>query len=237
MTHTHGCYELVYFFKGRGVVHANGQTFYYKTNDAVIVPPDMPHDETGEISEQNIVIGFKIFSEPEDGRLCEKLCGEFFTDERMQKLLQKILREYLLRDVYFKEIAEARLCELICLLLREKQLEKTKNEDFSEIIKNFENYVDENLSLQIKIGDFSKIYSYSESRFRHIFTEKTGVSPKKLIMQKRFEKAEDLLLKTQKSVIEIALDCGFYDSAQFARLFKIKNGCPPKRFRENRLKE
>ncbi len=226
--HSHNCYEAVYYRVGRGTVSCKGQTFKYSNGSVVVVEPNTLHDENGEISGENVVIGFKIFADEN----FELKTGAYFADSKVVGLFESVLAEFSCGKAFYKEIAEARLCELVCLLLR--GLENEKKEDFSNVLKNIENYLEENLSLPLRLNDFAATYHYSESRFRHLFAEKTGISLKRYVMKKRFKRAESLLINTKKSVTEIALECGFYDSAQFAKLFKAKNGCSPKRFRSIR---
>ena len=42
-----------------------------------------------------------------------------------------------------------------------------------------------------------------------------------------------MLIDTTNTVAEISFKCGFNNLSYFNRLFKKKNGCTPKEFREN----
>lgn len=223
--HLHNCYEIVYYCTGKGTVVAGGQRFHYSNGSVVLVTPNTLHDERGEASGDNIVIGFTVTDE---SFLLKT--GIFFADAKKRKLFEEALVEFSNGDAFYNYIAEAKLCELVCLIMREESVQKEEN--FLNILKNVENYLDENMSLPLRLSDFAETYHYSGSRFRHLFTEKAGISLKRYVMKKRFERARELLVKTKKSITEIALECGFYDSAQFARLFKKENGCTPKQYRE-----
>ncbi|MEQ5789206.1 helix-turn-helix transcriptional regulator [Erythrobacter sp. NFXS35] len=48
----------------------------------------------------------------------------------------------------------------------------------------------------------------------------------------RLKKAVDLLLNTDRSLVQIALSCGYYDSAHFSREFKSSVGVSPSQLRE-----
>lgn len=73
----------------------------------------------------------------------------------------------------------------------------------------------ENLAL-LSISHFSKI-------FRQVY----HLSPMDYLQQIRLEKARHLLCKSELSVAEIAIACGFDNSNYFSRLFKKKHGVPP----------
>lgn len=58
--------------------------------------------------------------------------------------------------------------------------------------------------------------SHFERRFRRVF----GASPRQYLVRIRVENAARLLRETERSVSQIALDCGFYDHAHFSRSFR-----------------
>jgi len=67
--------------------------------------------------------------------------------------------------------------------------------------------------------------------FRH-FRELTGMSPLQYRHNRCLAEAKRLLLNTDKTLSEIAYECGFYDSNHFARLFKAANSISPGRWRD-----
>jgi len=68
-------------------------------------------------------------------------------------------------------------------------------------------------------------------RFRHLFKEKTGLSPLRYVMELRLERAKKLLLSGMR-VSKTADECGFYSEAQFSRIFKRETGLSPREFRK-----
>ncbi len=59
-----------------------------------------------------------------------------------------------------------------------------------------------------------------------------GMTPSQLITKTRIAAASRLLLESEKSVAEIALDCGFYDHSAFTRAFRSATGLTPSDFRK-----
>jgi AraC-like DNA-binding protein/mannose-6-phosphate isomerase-like protein (cupin superfamily) len=75
----------------------------------------------------------------------------------------------------------------------------------------------------------------SRRGFFRRFREETGMSPRQYILHKSLSAAEEMLLKSDLSLSEIAYECGFYDSNHFSRLFKSAYKLSPGKFRrENR---
>ncbi|MBQ3064584.1 MAG: helix-turn-helix transcriptional regulator [Clostridia bacterium] len=62
----------------------------------------------------------------------------------------------------------------------------------------------------------------------------TEHTPAKYITVRRIERAVGLLKTTDKSVLEIATECGFNNTANFNKLFKNHTGTVPKAIRAAR---
>ena len=67
-----------------------------------------------------------------------------------------------------------------------------------------------------------------ERRFRHLFHMSAG----EFILKVRINAAVRLLVESESSITQIALQCGFYDNSHFTRQFKSKMGISPIRFRK-----
>ena len=76
----------------------------------------------------------------------------------------------------------------------------------------------------------------SKSMVSHIFKKRTGVSVNQYILSLRMEKAEGLLLNTDKSVTDIAYSCGYTDSNYFIYAFSKWHAVPPLKYRKNHQK-
>jgi len=70
--------------------------------------------------------------------------------------------------------------------------------------------------------------AYFSSRFRQV----TGVSPLTFAMQRRLQRARDLLRQTDQPVRSIAADTGFYDAAHLIRAFRSAEGMSPGHYRK-----
>lgn len=56
---------------------------------------------------------------------------------------------------------------------------------------------------------------------------------KKYLVYTKLTISENLLCTTDKSISDIALDCGFNDSNYFSTVFKQRYGIPPLKYRKN----
>ncbi len=88
-------------------------------------------------------------------------------------------------------------------------------------------YIKKNYSKQINLDDMAKNAAMSPSYFSKTFKAVTGVSPYNYLMTTRIEKALESLKSSNKTVMEIALECGFLSITSFNKAFKKSVGCIP----------
>ncbi len=84
---------------------------------------------------------------------------------------------------------------------------------------------------RIHLDDAARASQLSRRRFTQIFRELTGSSWRRYLEQIRLRHAEQMLLQTKQSVINIALEVGFEDISSFNRAFKLRHAMSPLQFR------
>ncbi len=98
---------------------------------------------------------------------------------------------------------------------------KTKNDEYVERVNRVLDYLHENYAEDVSLQTLATVANFSEFHFHRIFKAHLGESLYKYIQRIRIEKAANrLTYESGKSITEIALDCGFTNSASFARTFK-----------------
>jgi AraC family transcriptional regulator len=82
-------------------------------------------------------------------------------------------------------------------------------------------YIENHLTEDFKLEDLASIANFSKFHFHRIFYSMAGETLFRFIQRIRIERAAYMLLANRnKSITEIALDCGFSGSASFAKSFK-----------------
>jgi AraC family transcriptional regulator len=71
----------------------------------------------------------------------------------------------------------------------------------------------------------------SVSHFARAFTCSTGVSPHRWLMQRRVNRAKDLMRASSVPLSQVALACGFCDQCHFTRVFLQSTGMTPSQWR------
>jgi AraC family transcriptional regulator len=74
---------------------------------------------------------------------------------------------------------------------------------------------------------------YSRVHFVRMFRAATGYSPHNYLLNLKLERARELLNNPSKSLIDIALDCGFSSHSHMSRLFHRTLGLTPSAYRRS----
>src|SRR5579862_5625360 len=95
-------------------------------------------------------------------------------------------------------------------------------------------HIEANLGTQLRNRDLAAVARLSEYHFNVAFRDSVGEAPHGYIIRRRVERAQGLMLSTEKSLSEIALECGLADQAHFSRLFRSIVGETPAAWRRAR---
>lgn len=86
----------------------------------------------------------------------------------------------------------------------------------------------------ISIPELASTVGLSRRQLERLFIEKAKMSPALVYRKFRLERARHLLMQTDASLIEIALDVGFESAGHFSRIFARTYGQTPSRLRAQR---
>ncbi|MCM1114996.1 MAG: AraC family transcriptional regulator [Clostridium sp.] len=107
---------------------------------------------------------------------------------------------------------------------------ESSHRNFSNI-KQMMNFIAENYQEKIALSDIAKSANVCNNSCISIFKSFTNSTPIEYLTNYRIAKASQLLQSSDKSISEIAQDCGFSGSSYFAEMFKRTIGKTPKEFR------
>lgn len=93
----------------------------------------------------------------------------------------------------------------------------------------------QNIDTPLSVKDLSKRIGHSRRQIERHFQAALEISPRAAFLQIRLETALHLLGATDKSISQIAVDCGFCDASHLSRLFKQHYNCTPMVARQTKL--
>lgn len=106
---------------------------------------------------------------------------------------------------------------------------KVSNVAISNVCQYIQANYDKDLSLQI-LADLIYLNPKYLSR---VFVQETGVTLNKYIKNLRFEKAENLLLTTNKKIADVSKAVGYSNVSYFCKVFHTEYNVTPETFRQN----
>jgi len=96
-------------------------------------------------------------------------------------------------------------------------------------------YIQANLAAPLGLETLAAVACFSPYHFHRLFHAWTGETTHDFILRLRLERAaRHLVYDRQRSITEIALDCGFASASSFARAFKSFHGIPASEWRATR---
>jgi AraC family transcriptional regulator len=107
------------------------------------------------------------------------------------------------------------------------------NVEYAQRINRVIDYLRGNLDRQMKLKELAKVACFSEFHFHRIFRAVSGETLNNFTNRLRLEKAARHLRFSDRSLTDIALDCGFSSSATFSRAFRSGYDTSPSQFRKS----
>jgi AraC-like DNA-binding protein len=96
-------------------------------------------------------------------------------------------------------------------------------------------YIEENLARPISHDLLARTAGLSPSRFHVLFRAALGSAPYEYVQKLRLEKAQQLLVRTDRSVGEIGQAVGHPDPYHFSRVFRRQVGVSPAAYRKQAM--
>jgi AraC family transcriptional regulator len=88
-------------------------------------------------------------------------------------------------------------------------------------------YMDERLDQSFPVAAVADACGLSVNHFSRAFRRSMGKPPHRWLLDRRIERARELLRDTEISLADIALACGFAEQSHFTRVFTRTVGIPP----------
>lgn len=92
-------------------------------------------------------------------------------------------------------------------------------------------YMEEHLQEDISRDEVAEVACLSPSHFSRVVKYNFGKSFTDLLTRMRVDRARELLARTDKSIVQIAMDCGFNGQSYFTKVFQRYAGITPGEYR------
>ncbi len=246
--HHHTAFEITMVLKGSGVYATGVSEFDFKSGDIFFFSTDEYHwlkrldsrtdflnihfeprfiwsDNFGISSRELVKIFLNRKTNPHN-----KIRSE--SSDRIKKLIYRIEREGIEQKSEYEIMLKVHLMNILVEMIRSYDGQIAENDTFAsgETIRYIEkslSYIEENLESDLTLEELSVIAQMSKNYFCRQFKKLNGISPFEYITIKRIERAVRYLESTNLTRTEIALRCGYNNTANFYHAFKKVTGKNP----------
>ena len=155
---------------------------------------------------------------------------------RIENLLMEIEEEQSTRQ-FGSEYIKASLLQVILVNIKRAQMRQPqtafpKNSKRRELIEQALTYMDEHFCDPLDISMLSHESGLSESYFRMLFKDVTGLTPLEYMTRLRIIKSLEFMQRDGVTIRQAAEMVGIYDPNYFSRMFKKVMGYPPSYFKK-----
>lgn len=238
--HTHPFTELFYVVEGQGKFHIENDTYLVKSNDFIIINPNIMHTEAndGENSLEYIALGIEGLSFHAEGSHRQHYSMYNFKKYRdeMMFYMKSMIRELHKKEEGYQEICTNLLETLILLILRntKSQFAAVSSDRVSRECTFIEQYIDEHFSENISLDTLSNLTYMNKYYMVHIFKKHKGIPPINYLIERRIAEAKYLLETTNYPVAKVAQAIGFSSQSYFSQVFRKELGMTPLQYRREK---
>ena len=252
--HSHGFDELVIILKGTAMHVFDEREFPVKSGDVFVVARNRMHqyqnmhglalanilfDAKALMMEQwdiRALPGFHaLFSLEPAFRTLHNFQSRLQLSERqlnrVNEIIHDLTRETETRSPGYRVMAKGFFMQLAVHLSRCYSDEPTDESIDLLRLGDAIAHIETNYAEKITLDELAKKSHLSKRHFLRIFHDCIGRSPIDHLMHVRTQKAADLLRHTDRTITDIAFDCGFSDGNYFTRCFRKTTNETPRQYR------
>lgn len=232
--HSHPSYMFVLPFNEETSLDVGGKTIKASRGKIFAVSPDIPHHELPSETPPRYIAVFidKALFEKELSQYPVERTPSFRGESycaapNLLPLLKQFMIEADNKMPGSKSVLRALGIEVCNSIIRGIFNFSAVNDRITERVEvdRAVEFMHANLAQKLTVEKMAKIARMSPTHFSRVFKEETGKTPMEYLGRIRLEKVKKLLTAGDRSITEIALECGFntpsYFSACFRRAYKM----------------
>lgn len=245
--HSHKYYQMFYCLNGGGEVFLDNEMHDLKPDHCYFCAPSINHAiRCNKASDPPVLIDIKFTAEDDELDNDLKNLPPVFSLMNVhfsRSILKRIVTESAEKQPYYHCRANSYFALYITKCVREllkpiatpESVMPAEERDLNELVDvRFEkvlDFIDRNIHNKLTLTELCKIVNFNTSHLIKLFKDVYGTTPLKYISSIRIEKAKDLLINTNASITDIAMQTGFQTIHYFSHAFKQHTGMSPIDFR------
>ncbi len=251
--HRHSHFEIGLFLKGTGIYSIDGQQYSINAGDIFVFSSNEIHcitqvDTDTEMELMNIHFEPRYLWASEDDSFLKDNSGFFFSHskefknqlqrgtretEAIRQLILEIECEITEKKEAYLSMVRSKLINILVYLIRNYgYYQKDSTSDNYNYIVSAIDFIRENYTNGITLQSIAEAVNISPNYLSSIFHQTTGVPIWDYVTESRINSAIHMLDEhSNKTMLEIALLCGFNNTANFNRAFKKQTGLSPSEYK------
>ncbi len=248
--HCHNAVEIIMPVENYYDVEAQNVSFRIMPKELIIIPPGMLHSLTAPkcgvrfiylIDISNIVTlkGFSgiqpLLSQPL--YITKDTYPNIYDD--IYGLLVRMRNEYFSRNEFYELTIHSLLINIFIKLGQDRvhtedlfpNVRIDKQKEYVQKFNDLLSYIDMHYMEDLNLEDIAASVGFSKYHFSRLFKQYTKFTFCDYLCYRRIKAAEELLVKPDLSITEVALQAGFPSISTFNRLFKQSKKCTPSEYR------
>ena len=243
MPHWHDEVEIDCVLKGSVYYTVEGTTYRLDQGDAVVVDSGVIHSgrytggnaagETGA-TVMTIQINRDVFRYSGYPKPSFEVFLPREENAEMRAVLMEIKAVYTQRKPYFEVLLNSNVLKLCYFLMNDHAPRKkgmrspaSTNNEIKEALR----YIEDHCREKLRLEEVAERLNYNPSYFSRRFHQYTGFTFVEYLNRCRAEVAASMLLESDRSVSDIAMDCGFPNISSFITFFKRQYKITPALYR------
>lgn len=246
--HVHNSFEICMVLKGEVQIISKRDSCTLSHNDLFIFNPAQPHELRAlgkSVEILSLQFSYKLFS-----MYYPIIMNILFTSININPLISDDIAELLrtlLIEISYEYFSQKDFYEFKCIgltnlmmyyiikyvpyeLLDSNKAESANNRNMR--LKRIVDYIENNYTQKLLLSDIARQENLSLCYLSHFFKDNFNMNFQDYLNNLRFERARQLLLKTDMRLIDICLESGFSDTRYLNKMFIDNYSCTPKIYRE-----
>ncbi len=237
--HTHPAYSFILAFDGRCQTRIGNNIVQSVPSTMAMMPPHLPHMElpSDTVSRYIAVLIDASFFESQKQSYGIHAAPDVTTlypfSERLVQACKEFLIDYQEAFPGYEKLLESGELKICHLIIRQifniahKELPVVGSITIHRVVE----YIYSNYAEPLSVENLANKANLSASHFSRLFRKEMGVSPAEYVLQIRLDFARRMLSVNERSLTEIAFDCGFNSSSYFSQCFSKAFGTSPSDYR------
>ncbi|CAG9296238.1 AraC family transcriptional regulator [Celerinatantimonas diazotrophica] len=217
--HSHPYHQLVLPVMGSINIEVAGFSGKVLPGECVVVKAEQTHYFTSEPKARFVVADLNCLPE----NIAQAKMNVFSVSQPLLHYLHFIDEQL---KYQINQTIETLMVETFCCLLSEQPVTKRLDRRIQNVLEYIQTHLAEPLNNEL----LSCVACLSQTQFKKLFKEQTGLTVTQYLTQVRMNKAQALLLHTDYPIQMVAEVVGYQDHAAFSRRFFKYSGLTPSQF-------